>query len=393
MKINLLIGSSSRNSGGLYNSVRMLGQTLNTLEKTEAEVLAHHDEFSDLDLPAYAGLPVKEYKIKGPANFGYSPDLGQVLEQLRPDVVHTQCIWMYLSRESLQYKKRHNTGLVISPRGMIDQWGLKKSSFKKKLVAQWFENEHLSQANALHALCEPEAKSMRAYGLKNKIFIVPNAVRLPDEDKNRSILEQHEDYLNKNKNFKKLLFLGRIHEKKGLENLIDAFKKADKENKTRDWQLHIAGWGDEMYVESLKKRVSEANLNRKILFIGSKLKDEKALEFLTADAFILPSFSEGLPMAVLEAWSYRLPVLITPECNISEGFKADAAIKITPESNSIYEGLCQLTEAEPADLKNIGNNGYSLVVEKFTWDRVGRDMRRIYEWTCGGNLPNNITEY
>jgi len=99
---------------------------------------------------------------------------------------------------------------------------------------------------------------------------------------------------------------------------------------------------------------------------------------------VLPSFSEGLPMTVLEAWAYAKPVLMTPECNLPEGFVVGAALQIGTTSKEIAAGLKQLIEMSDDDRKAMGASGRALVAEKFLWRRVGEQMRAVYEWVVGG---------
>jgi poly(glycerol-phosphate) alpha-glucosyltransferase len=118
-------------------------------------------------------------------------------------------------------------------------------------------------------------------------------------------------------------------------------------------------------------------------FIGPMYGQEKEAAFSHADAFVLPSYSEGLPMAVLEAWSYRLPVLMTPECNIPEGFAKDAAVRIRPDPDSVTRGLQQLVAVPVHERTEMGERGRSLVEERFTWPRVAEQMHHVYRWMLG----------
>ena len=88
-------------------------------------------------------------------------------------------------------------------------------------------------------------------------------------------------------------------------------------------------------------------------------------------------------MAVLEAWSYGLPVLMTPECNIPEGFAAEAALRIEPNVTSIAHGLRQLTAMSPSERAAMGQRGRALVEKRFTWPRVAEEMHSVYEWILG----------
>jgi poly(glycerol-phosphate) alpha-glucosyltransferase len=88
-------------------------------------------------------------------------------------------------------------------------------------------------------------------------------------------------------------------------------------------------------------------------------------------------------MVVLEAWAYAKPVLMTPQCNLPEGFSADAAIRIEPNSESIARGLAELFELSDAQRRAMGLNGRELVAQRFTWPRIAREMRSVHDWILG----------
>src|SRR5262249_26013249 len=102
---------------------------------------------------------------------------------------------------------------------------------------------------------------------------------------------------------------------------------------------------------------------------------------------ILPSLSEGLPMTVLEAWAYAKAVLMTPECNLPEGFTAMAATRVGTSVSEIARGLRQLLEMSDEDRKTMGSRGRALVAEKFSWPPIGQQMRAVCEWVVGGGTP------
>lgn len=125
-----------------------------------------------------------------------------------------------------------------------------------------------------------------------------------------------------------------------------------------------------------------------VKFIGAIYGEQKEKELCQADAFVLTSYSEGLPMSVLEAWAYKLPVLMTDFCNIPEGFDADAAVRVDTTPESIAEGLIKMFSMSDKRLEQIGNNGYNLVKEHFTWEYVASQTIELYEWlTEGGEKP------
>ena len=159
----------------------------------------------------------------------------------------------------------------------------------------------------------------------------------------------------------------------------------------QEWQLLIAGWDDGGHQEGLKVLCEELGISDSVSFLGKRFGAEKDELLRSVDAFILPSFSEGLPMSVLEAWAYGLPVIMTGFCNIPEGFEAAAALMVEPTPESIAAGLHQLVDMSDVDLQIMGRNGRSLVEEKFAWPKIAASMKQTYEWClAGGNPPECI---
>jgi len=232
----------------------------------------------------------------------------------------------------------------------------------------------------VRALSEGEAGSIRSYELGNPICVIPNGIDLPDLSESNAKTQSE--------NRKTLLYLGRLHPKKNISNLIRAWNETfnSQRGSGNHWVLAIAGWDQGGY-ESELKRIAAGD---SVVFLGSRFGAEKSECYRTCDAFILPSLSEGLPMTVLEAWAYAKPVLMTPECNLPEGFLANAALRIGPSAEEIAAGLKQLVEMSTDDRAAMGARGRDLVTRDFSWPRIGEQMRAVYDWVLGGEMPNTV---
>jgi glycosyltransferase involved in cell wall biosynthesis len=174
--------------------------------------------------------------------------------------------------------------------------------------------------------------------------------------------------------------------KKGLVNLLKAWaaiQMPDARRQTPEWVLAIAGWDQGGHEKELRMLSAEYGIQDSVKFLGPKFGDDKAACYRECDAFILPSFSEGLPMVVLEAWAHCKPVLMTPECNLPEGFAANAAIRVETSTESIAQGLQELFRTSHSALHTLGDNGRALVAGKFTWPKVAVEMKSVYEWVLG----------
>lgn len=391
MKILILGGSSSRNGGGVFHVIHRLGKSLEEIPGTEVHFLLYEDEYTKVDRHNFGDMPVHYYTTKGPANFRYSKDMYSIMEAIAPDVVHVMGLWLYLSLINDRFHKRFQTPYVISPHGMLDKWQLKQSFIKdttKKMALLLYEGSHLKGAGCIHALNELEEKAVRAFGLKNPVATIPNGTQLPDSSMklaSAAISPWPDD------SRKTLLFLGRIHVKKGLDNLLEAWAKTKPDE--HDWQLVIAGdTPDQAYWNKLQKTKDRLDIGTTCHFIGGQFGSDKVACFSKADAFILPSFSEGLPMAILEAWSYQLPVLMTAECNLPEGFAAGAAIQIGTDAEGIRKGIANMMEIPTREREIVGENGWQLVKKDYTWQSVANAMTELYNWLCQtGTRPSSIS--
>jgi glycosyltransferase involved in cell wall biosynthesis len=294
--------------------------------------------------------------------FGALPlGLGSALAHSPAALLHQHGLWGWPSLASRRWPR--SKPRVVSPHGMLEPWALEQSAWKKRLAWKAWEREQLQGASCLHALTADEAASLRRLGLKAPIAVIPNGVDLPPPGAAGPA--------------KVLLFLGRMHPKKNLEALLEAWAGLGPAGR-RDWKLRIAGWGDGAYVRRLESAAGAG-----VEWAGPAFGPAKDALFRGAGAFILPSFSEGLPLAVLEAWSYGLPVLMSRACGLPEGFTAGAARDCGTDAGGIAAALKALLAENPAELIEMGGRGRALVEREFTWDRVAERMHITYRWLLG----------
>jgi poly(glycerol-phosphate) alpha-glucosyltransferase len=381
----------SRPRGGLFEAVRQLSLSLEATG-VRAEVLSIEEQSLPPGKQSWEPLAHHVMKTRWPHAIGYSSGLRAFLERNQPDIVHTHGIWRYAGHVVNRYCRKYKVPYVVSPHGMLDPWALKTSAWKKRLISFLYETRHLQGAQCLRSLCEAEANTMRNLGLRNPICIIPNGVELP------SITDPSTppwgNFLEPNTRV--LLYIGRIHPKKGLPALIRAWAAMRKRRATSDqWALVIVGVDQAGHRAELAALACELGVfvhdtnvrsapQGGILFLGPLYGSEKSAAYRHADMFILPSLSEGLPLVVLEAWSYGLPVMMTEACNLPEGFAANAALRIEPSAESIARGLDALFQASISDLQSTGSRGRALVAERFAWPKIATEMKSVYEWLLGG---------
>jgi poly(glycerol-phosphate) alpha-glucosyltransferase len=263
---------------------------------------------------------------------------------------------------------------------MLEPWALKNSFWKKQLAGRLFENENLRAAGCLHALGTAEAENFRRYGLRNPIAIIPNGIELselyplPDAD---VITERFPEL----KDRRRILFLSRLHPKKGLGNLFKAWRCLSTD--FRDWCVLIGGSGQPAYEQELRSLVKDFGLEKSIYFLGPIYGEDKKLALAAADGFVLPSFSEGFSVAILEAAAAGLPVLLTRECNFPELASAGGGIETSTELEGIEAGLRQMLALSEEQRNEMGRRGMELVQRSYSWPTIAGQMIEVYRWLLG----------
>jgi poly(glycerol-phosphate) alpha-glucosyltransferase len=389
MRVANLVGSVSRQACGVFQVVRHLALNAQGLGH-QVGVFGLRDEFTDADLAAWGTVSVTAHPILGPRRFEFSPRLVRSIQDFKADILHAHGLWMYTSVASLTVCRREKLALIVTPHGTLNPYALRISSWKKKMAIWLYEGARLRKAACLHAQSESEAASIRAMGLRNPICVIPNGQELPPA---RSFEEGGEGS-GVAPGRKDLLYVGRLHPQKGVSNLLRAWaacQKADQE--AGSWSLVVAGWDQNGHQDVLKRMVHKLGIADSVLFPGRLSDAEKDSALRSAEAFVLPSYGEALPVAILEAWAYGLPVLMTRQCSLPEGFAAGAAVEADPDVASLTQGLRTLFAMSGSEREGMGARGRRLVEQRFSWPSVAKQMIAVYRWVLGGGpRPDCVRE-
>jgi glycosyltransferase involved in cell wall biosynthesis len=363
------------------DSVRNLSRFLESEHDVQVHVISVEDEFSAEDRAQWGDLSLHLIAPKY-ASFRYAPELRRQVASLTPDLVHTHGIWTYLSVATVRWSKSNGRvtprPYVVSTHGMLDPWALHNSRWKKIVAAFVFERRHLENAACIHAVNEAEAAAIRAFGLKNPICVIPNGVEVHASNGFDGMPPWGVDMVGGRK---VLLYLGRLHPKKGLNILLRGWKEASK--RERGWVLVIAGWDQGGHQAELEQLARELKITDSVQFAGPLFGEERESAYENADAFVLPSLSEGQPLVVLEAWSHARPSLLTPECNLPEGFEKRAAIRMNTTVEGAALALGKLFALDEPALQEMGRRGRDLVIANFSWPQIASQMFAVYNWLLG----------
>ena len=314
--------------------------------------------------------------------------INQVLE-LDPKILHLHGLWRSHTRIAAKLSQK-GFKYVLAPHGMVDSWSLSQSRFRKKLVWRIWENYAFKNAECIHALCPAEADAIRNLMPQKTIAIIPNGVKIPSENYDKKILQLPNDWRGKiPEGSSVLLFLGRFHKKKGIYELINAWEKISHLPESKKWWLCLVGYGSD--AENLSQKIKAAHIPR-CLRLGPAFGKEKTDILRAANSFILPSFSEGLPIAALEAMSFGLPCLLSSSCNLPEAYERGAAISAEPDTPSLVASLKRLFLLNESQLSSMSKTGKELVSYNYNWSKISNQTQQLYEWINTKTNPPNFLQ-
>jgi glycosyltransferase involved in cell wall biosynthesis len=342
--------------------------------KTEISQLQHSYDLGN--------QTIRSFSISGPDRLGYSPAMERdmVVQAGSYDVVHQHGIWTGVSRVTNCYRAHNSKPTIISPHGSLDAWALKRSIWKKRLARILYEGKNLREAACLHALSKREAEGFRAIGLRNPIAVIPNGISetwLASTGDGSAFRRKH----GLPEKVKLLLFLGRITPIKGLPMLVRALSGLKQQGE--DWKLVIAGVDEFSHQKEVQLLVEQLAMEPYVQFVGSLFGQDKRDAFAATDLFVLPSYSEGAPIVILEALGSGVPVLATKASPWEELVTYRCGWCSDISENAIVDALEDALQKPREILREMGQRGKSLVQERYTWFQVAEKTALLYEWLLG----------
>lgn len=319
-------------------------------------------------------LGVSQFDRKGPQKLFYAPELAKWTKANGEDVsvYHGHGLYVYPNFVFGRHARIAQKPLVYHPHGFFDPWILRRSKLKKRAVHWLFENANFRHVAFWRALSEKERGQIQTVvGKNSEILVLPNGVHLPPDRSTKAIEELQSRYPRKRPN--RLLFLSRIHPKKGIDLLLKAWAALPASFR-QDWEIAMFGPNEDGYQAEMESLASDLGLADICTFYGSVSGEEKEAAFRSADLFVLPSRSEGFPMAVLEAASYGLPVVQTNECNFPELTSHDGAWEARPVIDSLKLALKQALQTDESERLQRGQKGKALVQRDYQWSAIAQQM-------------------
>lgn len=287
--------------------------------------------------------------------------------------LHLHGVWEPILVSAATIASRHGVPYCVCPAGMLDRWSLQQKAWKKRLALRLGCRRMLDEAAFIHALNRDEVDLMRPLRLMAPAVIIPNGVfaeefaDLPSPDLFHARIS-----LPPGRSF--VLFLSRLHYKKGLDLLAEAFRLIA--NRFPEVDLVVAG-PDGGAEREFRERVRAFGIEERVHMTGPLYGDAKLEAFAAAACFCLPSRQEGFSIAITEALACGRPVVITDSCHFPEVAHAGAGAVVPVTAPAIAGGLARIL-SDPAAAEAMGRNGRRLVLENYTWPRIAEMTIRLY---------------
>ena len=313
----------------------------------------------------------------GPRRLGRSPALHRWLDERASagDValIHGHGLWLMVNVYPGWVARKHKVPLVFSPRGTLSGWAMSSGSPVKRLFWPLLQRPALTATTCFHATAESEYEDIRKVGFRQPVAIVPNGVDIP-QGKSKSPRDS-----------RTLLFLGRIHQKKGLDMLLPAW--AAVQDRFPEWNLKIVGPDDGGYLPRMRQLAEGLGLKR-VEFTGALLGEAKWQAYRDAGIFVLPTYSENFGLSVAEALASGIPAIVTrgaPWRGLEErraGWWVDIGV------DALVAVLSDALNRPASELEAMGARGREWMRVDFSWNRIAQMMGETYRWVRdGGTVP------
>lgn len=307
--------------------------------------------------------------------FAQTLNLKKYLDAQNFDVIHIHGTWTPILAVASYIALLKGIPFVVSPHGCLEPWALQHRGLKKKLALSLYQKRIFLKAGMMVATAEQELESIRRLGIKTPVAVVPNGVDIP------SVAGKFRNFAKNG--HRKILFLSRIHPKKGLRDLVAAWAKVRKPG----WRVIIAGPDEEGHLDEIRLQIDSLGLGDDFEFPGLVIGDRKEALFADADLFVLPTYSENFGIAVAEALARAVPVITTTGAPWRDIEDWNCGWWVQPGVDGVACALAAAMKTSHEELDQMGQRGISLVKEKYSWNKIGGLALQCYMWMFDKNRP------
>lgn len=361
MKIVHYIPSIDRTAGGTSTYMQVLAKGLGKI--AEVHIITHASE-NPLLMENCTVHYVHNYQ---PLSYSWNTSIAFLLDEIKPDIVHVNCCWLPACAAVQRIAQKRGYKVVLTPHGMLEPWIIKRHYWTRKVPALWlYQKAAVQRADCVQATAESERDNLLKLGYNSNIKVVRLGIDAESIEMKRSW-----------KKSRQILFLSRVHVKKGINFLVEA---ADVlRNELQGYKILVAGEGDADYVEAMKRMICDRGLQDIVQLIGGVYGDEKWRLFQTSDFFVLPTHSENFGLAIAESLASGTPVITTVGTPWSDLNSSEAGAWIEIGTEPLVETLRRFLSLSEDELETMGRNGRRLIETKYSAHVMAEQMMEVYK--------------
>ena len=375
MKILSFVSSLDLSSGGPSRSVPML---VKGLAELGVDITLMTIRSENMNIHAIEGTTAK-LKVLSPS-FSRK-EIAKYLSDERFELIQIQSMWDLPYHKVMVEARRLGIPYIVTPRGMLEPWSLSQKKWKKKLAWWLYQRNDVQKSACVFTTAKMEAEHVSELGITTYKAVIPNGIET----------DAYPCKISTDVVKKQVLFLSRIHVKKGIELLFEAWKRIHHD--FADWQLLIVGNGEAEYIHSLENRVESFGLKDCIKILPPVFGEAKIKVYQESAIFCLPSYSENFGMTIAESMSCGTPVITTTNCpwEILDESKIGWCVDLSVDN--IERALREAMTMTPTDLYEMGQQASKLINENYDYRVVTRNTLRLYKWLLNsGEKPEFVYE-
>jgi glycosyltransferase involved in cell wall biosynthesis len=373
MKILSFVSSLDLSCGGPSRSVPML---VKGLAELGVDITLMTIRSKDMNTHALEGTTAK-LKVLEPS-FS-KKDIAKYLADEKFELIQIQSMWDLPYHKVMVEARKQGIPYIVTPRGMLEPWSLSQKKLKKKLAWWLYQRKDVQKSACVFSTAKMEAEHVSELGITTCKAVIPNGIETDAYPCKSSV-----DGVRK-----QVLFLSRIHVKKGIEILFEAWKRVA--SAFPDWQLQVIGNGDTEYIHTLEMKVERLGLKDSIRILPPVFGNDKTRIYQESALFCLPSFSENFGLVIAEAMSCGTPVITTTNCPWDILNETNTGWCIDLSVDNLERAFREALSMSPAELYDMGQRASKLIFDNFDYRSVTRKTLRLYEWLFGGgNKPEFV---
>ena len=299
-------------------------------------------------------------------------ELTRIIRHKCPTLIHSHGLWAPANHWASHAARRYNIPLIVQPRGMLEPWSLKHKMLKKRIAMAFFQRYDLETARLFIATAEMEFESIRKLGLPQPVAIIPNGIQVDRSPCPIPFVHSTQ------KKVRTVLFLSRVHPKKGIINLLNAWAEVSPHG----WHLKLAGPNEKGHLEEVMSTAKRLGILQSIEYIGAIDDMCKSQIYDSADLFVLPTFSENFGVVVVEALAHGVPVITTHGAPWADLETYGCGWWVEIGAHPLAQALRQSMALSDEDRRKMGERGKAYVL-RYNWDNIAKQTIEVYRWLLG----------